>query len=100
MWDIIRFWLQMGVDPFPLCERTPLVRQHDELTRERVASMEGEYMRDECAGDKARGLNLGIRRAVVPLLENDRRRMDRINGKLMALPGPPTISYGDEIGMG
>jgi glycosidase len=34
------------------------------------------------------------------LLDNDRRRIELMNGMLMSLPGTPIIYYGDEIGMG
>ena len=45
-------------------------------------------------------LNLGIRRRLAPLMENDRRRIELMNGMLLSLPGTPIIYYGDEIGMG
>jgi maltose alpha-D-glucosyltransferase/alpha-amylase len=45
-------------------------------------------------------LNLGIRRRLAPLLDNDRRLIELMNGMLMSLPGTPIIYYGDEIGMG
>ena len=45
-------------------------------------------------------LNLGIRRRLAPLLDNDRERIELMNGMLMSLPGTPIIYYGDEIGMG
>ena len=45
-------------------------------------------------------LNLGIRRRLAPLMENDRRRIELMNGMLMSLPGTPIVYYGDEIGMG
>ena len=50
--------------------------------------------------DKTMRLNLGIRRRLAPLLDNDRRRIELMNGMLMSLPGTPIIYYGDEIGMG
>src|SRR5207247_8991735 len=52
------------------------------------------------AREKSMRLNLGIRRRLAPLLDNDRRRMELMNGILMSLPGTPIIYYGDEIGMG
>ena len=45
-------------------------------------------------------INLGIRRRLAPLLENDRRRIELMNALLFSLPGTPVIYYGDEIGMG
>jgi len=52
------------------------------------------------AQEKSMRLNVGIRRRLAPLLDNDRRRIELLNGMLMSLPGTPIIYYGDEIGMG
>jgi maltose alpha-D-glucosyltransferase/alpha-amylase len=57
-------------------------------------------MYDTYATDKAMRLNLGIRRRLAPLLDNDRRRIELMNGMLLSMPGTPIIYYGDEIGMG
>ncbi len=45
-------------------------------------------------------INLGIRRRLAPMMDNDRRRIELLNGLLMSMPGTPIIYYGDEIGMG
>jgi maltose alpha-D-glucosyltransferase / alpha-amylase len=82
------------------CQWCLFLRNHDELTLEMVTDMERDYMYDEYAHDKGMRLNLGIRRRLAPLLENDRRRIELMNGLLMSLPGTPVIYYGDEIGMG
>jgi maltose alpha-D-glucosyltransferase/alpha-amylase len=82
------------------CQWCLFLRNHDELTLEMVTDMERDYMYDTYAGDKAMRLNLGIRRRLSPLLENDRRRVELMTGMLMSLPGTPIIYYGDEIGMG
>jgi maltose alpha-D-glucosyltransferase / alpha-amylase len=82
------------------CQWCLFLRNHDELTLEMVTDVERDYMYDTYAGDKAMRLNLGIRRRLAPLLDNDRRRMELMNGMLMSLPGTPIIYYGDEIGMG
>jgi maltose alpha-D-glucosyltransferase/alpha-amylase len=65
-----------------------------------VTDVERDYMYDEYARDKSMRLNLGIRRRLAALLDNDRRRIELMNGLLMSLPGTPIIYYGDEIGMG
>ena len=83
-----------------VCQWSLFLRNHDELTLEMVTDMERDYMYDEYAHDKAMRLNLGIRRRLAPLLDNDRRRIELMNGMLMSLPGTPIIYYGDEIGMG
>jgi maltose alpha-D-glucosyltransferase/alpha-amylase len=82
------------------CQWCLFLRNHDELTLEMVTDMERDYMYDEYAHDKAMRLNLGIRRRLAPLLDNDRERIELMNGMLMSLPGTPIIYYGDEIGMG
>jgi maltose alpha-D-glucosyltransferase/alpha-amylase len=76
------------------------LRNHDELTLEMVTDMERDYMYDVYAENKTMRLNLGIRRRLAPLLDNDRRCIELMNGILMSLPGTPIIYYGDEIGMG
>jgi maltose alpha-D-glucosyltransferase/alpha-amylase len=82
------------------CQWCIFLRNHDELTLEMVTDMERDYMYDEYAKDKSMRLNLGIRRRLAPLLDNDRRRIELMNGMLMSLPGTPIVYYGDEIGMG
>jgi maltose alpha-D-glucosyltransferase/alpha-amylase len=82
------------------CQWGLFLRNHDELTLEMVTDDERDYLYDEYAKDKSARLNLGIRRRLAPLLENDRRRIELMNGMLMSLPGTPIIYYGDEIGMG
>jgi maltose alpha-D-glucosyltransferase / alpha-amylase len=76
------------------------LRNHDELTLEMVTDVERDYMYDEYAKDKTMRLNLGIRRRLAPMMDNDRRRIELLNVLLMSMPGTPIIYYGDEIGMG
>jgi maltose alpha-D-glucosyltransferase / alpha-amylase len=83
-----------------ICQWCLFLRNHDELTLEMVTDMERDYMYDEYARDRSMRLNLGIRRRLAPLLDNDRRRIELMNGMLLSLPGTPIIYYGDEIGMG
>ena len=82
------------------CQWCLFLRNHDELTLEMVTDMERDYMYDQYARDKHMRINVGIRRRLAPLLDNDRRRIELMNGMLMSLPGTPIIYYGDEIGMG
>jgi maltose alpha-D-glucosyltransferase / alpha-amylase len=92
--------LQQTPEIPPACQWCLFLRNHDELTLEMVTDMERDYMYDEYARDKSMRLNLGIRRRLAPLLDNDRRRIELMNGMLMSLPGTPILYYGDEIGMG
>jgi maltose alpha-D-glucosyltransferase/alpha-amylase len=65
-----------------------------------VTDVERDYMWDEYARDPVARINLGIRRRLAPLMDNDRRRMELLNGVLFTLNGSPFLYYGDEIGMG
>ncbi len=92
--------LQQTPDIPANCQWCLFLRNHDELTLEMVTDVERDYMYDMYATDKAMRLNLGIRRRLAPLLDNDRRRIELMNGMLLSMPGTPIIYYGDEIGMG
>ncbi|MEX2380947.1 MAG: maltose alpha-D-glucosyltransferase [Opitutales bacterium] len=76
------------------------LRNHDELTLEMVTDEERDYMYRMYAEDPKARINLGIRRRLAPLLENDRKRIELLNALLFSLPGTPVLYYGDEIGMG
>jgi maltose alpha-D-glucosyltransferase / alpha-amylase len=76
------------------------LRNHDELTLEMVTDDERDYMYQEYAADPQMKLNLGIRRRLAPLLDNDRDETHLAIAILFSLPGSPVLYYGDEIGMG
>ena len=76
------------------------LRNHDELTLEMVTEEEREWMWEHYAPEPRMRLNLGIRRRLAPLLDNDRRKIELAHSLLFTLPGSPIIYYGDEIGMG
>lgn len=76
------------------------LRNHDELTLEMVTEEERQWMWSEYAPEPRMRLNLGIRRRLAPLLDNDQRKIMLANALLYSLPGAPIIYYGDEIGMG
>jgi maltose alpha-D-glucosyltransferase/alpha-amylase len=76
------------------------LRNHDELTLEMVTEEERQFMWEFYAPDPRQRLNLGIRRRLAPLVENDRRRIELLHSLLFSLPGAPVLYYGDEIGMG
>ena len=82
------------------CQWAMFLRNHDELTLEMVTDEERDYMYRAYASDSQARINLGIRRRLAPLLSNNRRRIELMNGLLFSLPGTPIIYYGDEIGMG
>ncbi|HTX02057.1 MAG TPA: maltose alpha-D-glucosyltransferase [Candidatus Acidoferrales bacterium] len=82
------------------CQWAIFLRNHDELTLEMVTDRERSLLYSVYAPDNRARLNLGIRRRLAPLMENDRQRMELITSLLFSMPGTPVIYYGDEIGMG
>ncbi len=82
------------------CQWAMFLRNHDELTLEMVTDAERDYLWSTYASDPRARINLGIRRRLAPLMENDRRKIELMNSILMSMPGTPIIYYGDEIGMG
>jgi maltose alpha-D-glucosyltransferase/alpha-amylase len=82
------------------CQWAIFLRNHDELTLEMVTSKERDYMYTTYAADVRARINLGIRRRLSPLMENDRERIKLMNSLLLSMPGSPIVYYGDEIGMG
>ncbi len=82
------------------CQWALFLRNHDELTLEMVSDEDRDYMYRVYAQDVQARINLGIRRRLAPLMWNNRRRIELMNGLLLSLPGTPVLYYGDEIGMG
>ncbi len=82
------------------CQWATFLRNHDELTLEMVTSEERDFMWNYYAPEARMRLNLGIRRRLAPLLDNDRERIEMANSILLTFIGSPVIYYGDEIGMG
>jgi maltose alpha-D-glucosyltransferase / alpha-amylase len=76
------------------------LRNHDELTLEMVTDEERDYMYSEYVKDPRMRANIGIRRRLAPLLDNDRNQLELFTALLLSLPGSPVLYYGDEIGMG
>ncbi|MFL6799602.1 MAG: maltose alpha-D-glucosyltransferase [Xanthobacteraceae bacterium] len=82
------------------CQWATFLRNHDELTLEMVTDVERDYLWSTYATDPRARINLGIRRRLASLMDNDRRKIELMNSLLMSCPGTPIIYYGDEIGMG
>ncbi|HET7715840.1 MAG TPA: maltose alpha-D-glucosyltransferase, partial [Bauldia sp.] len=82
------------------CQWAIFLRNHDELTLEMVTAEERDYLWRTYAKDKRARINLGIRRRLAPLMDNDRRKIELMNALLFSMPGTPVVYYGDEIGMG
>ncbi|MHB1673251.1 MAG: maltose alpha-D-glucosyltransferase [Acidobacteriaceae bacterium] len=82
------------------CQWGLFLRNHDELTLEMVSDDERDYMYLAYSADPRMRINIGIRRRLAPLLDNNRRRIELLNSLLFSFPGTPILYYGDEIGMG
>ena len=82
------------------CQWAIFLRNHDELTLEMVSDEERDYMYKSFTQNLKQRINLGIRRRLAPLLNNDRSNIELMNILLFSLPGTPVVYYGDEIGMG
>ncbi len=82
------------------CQWAIFLRNHDELTLEMVTSKERDYMYQMYATDPRARVNVGIRRRLAPLLENDTGKIKLMTSLLLSMPGSPILYYGDEIGMG
>jgi maltose alpha-D-glucosyltransferase/alpha-amylase len=94
-------WVMDQTPPIPKnTQWSTFLRNHDELTLEMVTEEERQWMWEQYAPDPRMRLNLGIRRRLAPLLENNRRKIELAYSLLFTLPGSPVIYYGDEIGMG
>ncbi len=87
--------------PIPdTCQWALFLRNHDELTLEMVTADERDYMYFAYSADPRMRVNVGIRRRLAPLMDNNPRRIELLNSLLLSFPGTPVIYYGDEIGMG
>ncbi len=82
------------------CQWAMFLRNHDELTLEMVSDEERAYMYNAYAPDPRMKANVGIRRRLATLLDNNIDKIKLLNGILFSMPGTPIIYYGDEIGMG
>jgi len=68
------------------CQWGTFLRNHDELTLEMVTEEERQFMWVEYAEDRRQRLNLGIRRRLTPLLDNDRRKIELAHSLLFRCP--------------
>ncbi len=92
--------LRQTPDIPPTCQWAIFLRNHDELTLEMVTDRERDYMYQMYAAHPRARVNVGIRRRLAPLMENDPAKIQLMNSLLFSMPGSPTVYYGDELGMG
>ncbi len=82
------------------CQWAIFLRNHDELTLEMVTDSERDYMYQTFAADPRMRINVGIRRRLATLMNNDPDMIKLMKSLLLSMPGSPIIYYGDEIAMG
>ncbi|NUN47552.1 MAG: maltose alpha-D-glucosyltransferase [Candidatus Brocadiae bacterium] len=82
------------------CQWAMFLRNHDELTLEKIDPDDRQFMWDEYAGLPGARFNLGIRRRLWPLLSGGRRQIELLHALILSIPGCAVLYYGDEIGMG
>ena len=77
------------------------LRNHDELTLDKLSDDERQEVFDACGPDKDMQLyDRGLRRRLPPMFDGDPRRIEMAYSLMFSLPGAPTLFYGEEIGMG
>jgi trehalose synthase len=83
------------------CQWANFVRNHDELTLDRLTSEERDEVFAEFGEpEEARIYGRGIRRRLPPMVDGDERRVRLAYSLMFSLPGAPVLLYGEEIGMG
>ncbi len=77
------------------------VRNHDELTLDKLSDAEREEVFAAFAPEEwMRVYGRGIARRLPTMLDGDPRRIRMVYSLLFSLPGTPVLFYGEEIGMG
>ncbi|MBB2914689.1 maltose alpha-D-glucosyltransferase/alpha-amylase [Streptosporangium becharense] len=77
------------------------MRNHDELTLDKLTDAERQEVFDAFGPDKEMQLyDRGLRRRLPPMLDGDQRRLKLAYSVLFSLPGTPVLFYGEEIGLG
>ncbi|MDT0213910.1 alpha-amylase family protein [Rothia sp. ARF10] len=85
----------------PSCQWATFVRNHDELTLDKLSDTEREEVFAAFGPDPEMQIyDRGLKRRLPPMLDGDPRRVRMAYSLLFSLPGTPTLFYGEEIGMG
>jgi len=71
------------------CQWATFLRNHDELTLEMCDDEERRQLYEDYAKDPRMRCNIGIRRRLAPLVDNNRREIELLHGLLFGLPGSP-----------
>jgi trehalose synthase len=85
----------------PDCQWATFVRNHDELTLDKLSDEERQEVFAAFGPEPEMQLySRGLKRRLPPMLDGDPRRIRMVYSLLFSLPGTPTLYYGEEIGMG
>ncbi len=85
----------------PDCQWATFVRNHDELTLDKLSESERQEVFAAFGPEPSMQLyGRGLKRRLPPMLGGDPRRIRMVYSLLFSLPGTPTLYYGEEIGMG
>ena len=85
----------------PTCQWATFLRNHDELTLDKLADAERAEVFAAFGPEKSMQVyDRGLKRRLPPMLGGDPRRVRMAYSLLFSLPGTPTLYYGEEIGMG
>jgi trehalose synthase len=85
----------------PSCQWATFVRNHDELTLDKLTDAQRQEVFDAFGPEPEMQIyGRGLKRRLPGMLDGDPRRLRLVYSLLFSLPGTPTIFYGEEIGMG
>ncbi len=85
----------------PEAQWATFVRNHDELTLDRLTDAERDEVFAAFGPSKRMQVyGRGLRRRLAAMLDGDQDRIRLVLSLLFSLPGTPVLFYGDEIGMG
>ncbi len=77
------------------------LRNHDELTLDQLSDHERQEVFDAFGPEPEMQIfGRGLRRRLPPMLGGDPQRLRMAYSLMFAMPGTPTLFYGEEIGMG
>ena len=83
------------------CQYANFVRNHDELTLDKLSDEERQEVFDAFGPEEDMQLfGRGLRRRLPTMLDGDPQRIRMAYSLLFSLPGTPVLFYGEEIGMG
>ena len=85
----------------PGCQWATFVRNHDELTLDKLTDNERAEVFAAFGPEKKMQIyGRGLIRRLPPMLGGDPRRIRMVYSLLFSLPGTPVLFYGEEIGLG